>query len=171
MKIVAFTGAGISASAGIPTFDSTWKGKPIRNFLTREYANNHPEEYQELMQETLKWLDKEPTLAHKTLAKAGIPIVTQNVDMLHQKAGSPKVIELHGNIKEGIVLYGDQIRNWFKAVDVIGEATHLLVIGCSLYSQPAGSLPGMAEKNGAKVIFINKDADKEVKEWFEKNLK
>lgn len=168
MRIVALTGAGISVNAGILGFDTSWKGRPVREILTRNFADQNPKVYQEFYQEILKWKDKEPTKAHKILAEADIPIVTQNIDMLHQKAGSKIVIELHGNLEKGIVLFGDEIKNWGAAVDLVGWATHLLVIGCSLYAKPAGYLPEMAERNGAKVIYMNKDADSELQAWLNK---
>ncbi len=170
MRIVALTGAGISVSAGIPAFDTSWRGMPVRDLLTRDFANHYPDLYASFHSEISRWLEKAPTRAHLALAEAGIPIVTQNVDMLHQKAGSNLVLELHGNLRDGIVLFGDDIKHWGEAVDLIGSATHLLVIGCSLYARPAGDLPAMAEQNGARVIFMNQDADRQVPEWIGRHL-
>lgn len=171
MRVVALTGAGISVSAGIPTFDASWRGMPVRDVLTRDFANRYPDLYGAFYQEISQWMDRQPTTAHRALADAGIPIVTQNIDGLHQKAGSEVVLELHGNLRDGVVLFGDDVRHWWDAVELIGSATHLLVIGCSLYARPAGDLPAMAEQNGSRVIYMNEDADRQVPEWIERNLK
>ncbi len=96
---VALTGAGISAPSGIPTFDMLWKGRPVREFLSREFFNENPVEFYELFREVLKWRNKHPNYVHRALAHYNFSIVTQNVDGLHKKAGSKKVIELHGNIE------------------------------------------------------------------------
>jgi NAD-dependent deacetylase len=97
---VALTGAGISAPSGIPTFDMEWKGRPVRDFLTREYFAEEPLGFFELFREIVKWRGKAPNSAHKALAHLGVSIITQNVDGLHQKAGSKKVIEVHGNCEK-----------------------------------------------------------------------
>ncbi len=169
-RVVALTGAGISVSAGIPAFDTSWRGMPVRDILTREFANHYPDLYAAFHQEITAWMEKQPSKAHYALAAADIPIVTQNVDMLHQRAGSSHVLELHGNLRDGIVLFGDNIRHWWESVELIGSATHLLVIGCSLYARPAGDLPAMAEQNGARVIFMNEDADRQVPDWLHRHL-
>ena len=97
---VALTGAGISAPSGIPTFDMQWKGQPVRDFLTREYFTENPLGFFELFQEIARWGDKQPNQAHKALAQHNVSVITQNIDGLHQKAGSSKVIELHGNCQK-----------------------------------------------------------------------
>lgn len=96
---VALTGAGISAPSGIPTFDMLWKGRPVREFLSREFFIENPVEFYELFREILKWRNKHPNYVHRALAHYNFSVVTQNVDGLHKKAGSKKVIELHGNIE------------------------------------------------------------------------
>ncbi|MBQ2955633.1 MAG: NAD-dependent protein deacylase [Clostridia bacterium] len=95
---VALTGAGISAPSGIPTFQGTWKNQPIRDFLTREYAENDPIGFFELFVDMVKWCDKEPNPAHKALAMLDIPVITQNIDGLHEKAGTKTVYPLHGTL-------------------------------------------------------------------------
>lgn len=165
MNTVAFTGAGISFAAGIPGFDTHWQGIPIRTMLTRQWANDNKELYRELYQEMLGWLDKQPTKAHHALAQAGIPVITENIDMLHQKAGSNKVIELHGNLREGLVLLDDPVRNWDKAVGIVSAASKLVVVGCSLDVKPAGDIPKRAQRQGAEVTIIDENADTEVVQW------
>ena len=175
MKIVAFTGAGISKAAGIPTFAEI---PGIKEKLSVEFKQKNPEEFNKainLLKTNVK--DKEPTKAHKILAKLKIPIITMNVDNLHTKAGSDKVIELHGNyIEDNIVLYGEQMHNPQGAINFIIEAVLeaqknkeeaiLLVIGTSMQTMFAETLVNFAEKCGMKVLFINRNADEETEEFF-----
>lgn len=95
---VALTGAGISAPSGIPTFQGSWKGRPIRDFLSRDFFNRRPEAFFELFIEMVSWCDKEPNMAHKALAALDIPVITQNIDGLHEKAGTRQVYPLHGTL-------------------------------------------------------------------------
>lgn len=97
---VAFTGAGISAASGLPTFDSVWRGRPVREYLSREFLHRDPETFYAFFWETLAhWSQAQPNPAHLTLADAGIPVITQNIDGLHQKAGSLEVYEIHGHLR------------------------------------------------------------------------
>ncbi len=106
-KVIAFTGSGISAEAGIPTFrgkDGLWNKYKPEELATPEAFRRDPRKVWEWYKWRMKKIAKaEPTLAHKVLAKweeRGIilGIVTQNVDGLHQRAGSKEVVELHGSI-------------------------------------------------------------------------
>ena len=96
---VALTGAGISAPSGVPTFQSLWKGRPIRDFLGRSYYERDPIGFFALYCAMEAWCRAEPSAAHRALAALGVPVITQNIDGLHQKAGSKRVIELHGNLR------------------------------------------------------------------------
>ncbi len=97
---VALTGAGISAPSDIPTFQGTWKGRPIRDFLSRDYFEANRAEFFELFLDMVSWCDREPNEAHKKLAEWNVPVVTQNIDGLHTRAGSKDVIELHGTLQK-----------------------------------------------------------------------
>jgi NAD-dependent deacetylase len=106
--ITVLTGAGISAESGIPTF------RDVRTGLWAQYRPEDlstPQAFQEnprLVWDWYAWLaarmaQAEPNPAHIALAELGrhvprLTLITQNIDGLHQRAGSPKVIELHGNI-------------------------------------------------------------------------
>lgn len=101
-RVVAFTGAGVSAESGIPTFrgpHGLW-----RNFRPEELAT--PEAFARdpaLVWEWYEWRrglvrEAEPNAAHRAIARIGADVVTQNVDGLHARAGSADVIELHGNL-------------------------------------------------------------------------
>ena len=107
MKVVVLTGAGISAESGIPTFrgkDGLWNRYDPHELATPEAFNRNPR----LVWEWYDWRRQliakaQPNEGHRVLAQmekelGDVWIITQNVDGLHQKAGSEKVIELHGNI-------------------------------------------------------------------------
>ena len=105
-RTTAFTGAGISVESGIPPFrgsDGLWsKFDPV--FLDIDYFHHYPERSWRLIKEIFyDYLGKaRPNAAHYALAemeKAGFlhSVITQNIDNLHQKAGSKEVYEFHGN--------------------------------------------------------------------------
>ncbi len=105
--VIVLTGAGISAESGVPTFRG--KGGMWRNFRPQELAT--PEAFRRDPATVWEWYDWRrgligacvPNAAHETLVEmeAALPdfaLITQNVDGLHQAAGSQNMIELHGNI-------------------------------------------------------------------------
>jgi len=106
-SLFVLTGAGISAESGIPTFrgkDGLWKSYSATDLATPEAFNRDPE----LVWEWYRWRqsiirDAQPNPAHIVLVKLekyvrSFMLLTQNVDNLHQLAGSANVLELHGNI-------------------------------------------------------------------------
>jgi len=111
--ITAFTGAGISVESGIPPFrgkDGLWN-KYDPGFLDIGYFNNNPNESWKLIKEIFyDFFGKaKPNSAHLALAEMGKmgfvnSIITQNIDNLHQEAGSKNVYEFHGNSKHLICM-------------------------------------------------------------------
>lgn len=97
---IALTGAGISVASGLPTFDISWNNIPIRDILTKEFFTKHPRTFYALYRKMLEWNNVQPNAAHRVLAKYNVSIITQNIDGLHQKAGSKHVLELHGSLRE-----------------------------------------------------------------------
>lgn len=105
-KIVALTGAGISAESGIPTFrdeNGLWEGHNIMDVATPEAFERNPALVLEFYNQRRKAaLNVEPNAGHLALAELqkyfDVTVVTQNVDNLHEKAGSEKVIHLHGEL-------------------------------------------------------------------------
>lgn len=110
-KIVVFTGAGMSAESGLPTFRNAngyfdrltgncYKGEDV---LSLPFLHRHPALFQKLYLEHFEFSPYEPNAGHLFLAEyeqahpGKLTICTQNIDGLHQKAGSHHVIELHGN--------------------------------------------------------------------------
>lgn len=105
-KIVVLTGAGISAESGLKTFrdsDGLWEGYDIREVATPEAWERNPTLVQEFYNMRRKnVLEAKPNAAHYALAKLEekyeVTIITQNIDDLHERAGSTNVIHLHGII-------------------------------------------------------------------------
>lgn len=108
-RIVFFGGAGVSTESGIPDFRSTdglyhQKYKyPPEEMLSHTMYERHPEEFYDFYRDKLLYPDAKPNAAHRKLAEleaAGklSAIVTQNIDGLHQAAGSRTVYELHGSV-------------------------------------------------------------------------
>lgn len=165
--LIAFTGAGISAAAGIPTFQDQ---PGIRDKLTRTYATRHPEKYQAVIQDMKQTCDDAaPTDAHRALAEYNIPIITMNVDGLHNKAGSQRILPIHGTLPN-IVLYGDVAPAYQTAMnwtDNLREGDTLLIIGTSFYTRIAMTLKNMALMHGADVQIINDNAETKVREFLE----
>lgn len=110
-NIVFFGGAGVSTESGIPDFRSErgiFKslekyGDTPENLVSHTHYMDHTEEFFEYYKENLIFADAKPNPAHIALAnleKAGKlkAVITQNIDGLHQKAGSEEVMELHGSV-------------------------------------------------------------------------
>ncbi len=104
--LVVLTGAGISAESGLQTFrdaDGLWEGYNVYDVATPEAWSRDPELVQEFYNQRRKAvLAAEPNAAHLALAKLEekyqVTIITQNIDNLHERAGSTHVVHLHGVI-------------------------------------------------------------------------
>ena len=105
-KVVFVTGAGISQESGIPTFrgkDGLWRNYDAMKLATIDAFYDDPklvwEWYNERRQNIFA---ANPNAGHKAIAElenfVDVVVLTQNIDGLHQKAGSSKVLELHGSI-------------------------------------------------------------------------
>ena len=105
-KLVVLTGAGISAESGIKTFrdsDGLWEGHNINEVATPEGFKQNPTLVFDFYNHRRRELQNvHPNLGHLTLAELekdfDVTIITQNVDNLHERAGSSKVIHLHGEL-------------------------------------------------------------------------
>ena len=102
-RVVVFTGAGVSADSGIPTFrgaDGLWRNFRAEDLATPEAFDRDPAlvwEWYEMRRSIIRGV--QPNAAHLAIAKlTDAVVVTQNVDGLHARAGSADIIELHGNI-------------------------------------------------------------------------
>jgi NAD-dependent deacetylase len=107
-KLVVLSGAGISAESGIPTFrdsDGLWEGFDVMEVATPEgWAKNPALVLDFYNQRRKRALEVKPNRGHEILAELekhfDVTIVTQNVDNLHERAGSSHVIHLHGSLFE-----------------------------------------------------------------------
>ena len=108
-RAVFFGGAGVSTESGIPDFrsqDGLYRQKykyPPEQILSHDFFVGHTAEFYDFYRDKMLCLDAQPNAAHLRLAeweKEGhlAAVVTQNIDGLHQKAGSKNVLELHGSI-------------------------------------------------------------------------
>lgn len=108
-RVLVLTGAGVSAESGVPTFrgggnTATWKGLPFEVISSGTMLERNLPlvwEWFDYRRDTLRSL--KPNAAHEAIARwqerfAELTVVTQNIDGLHQRAGSRHVVELHGNI-------------------------------------------------------------------------
>ncbi|SFC08713.1 NAD-dependent deacetylase [Parapedobacter composti] len=106
--IVVFTGAGISAESGLKTFrgdDGLWEGYRVTDVATPQAWARNPGLVQQFYNERRKAvLEAQPNPAHRALVtleeKYNVSIITQNIDDLHERAGSGSVLHLHGLITQ-----------------------------------------------------------------------
>ena len=125
--MVFFGGAGVSKESGIPDFRSVdglyhqAYRYPPETILSRSFYEKNPEEFYCFYRDKMLYLDAEPNPAHKKLAqweREGrlLAVITQNIDGLHQKAGSRNVLELHGSVH----------RNYCRRCGKLFDAQYLL---------------------------------------------
>lgn len=125
-RIVFFGGAGVSTESGIPDFrgvDGLYRQKyayPPETILSHDFFERRPEEFYRFYREKILITDADPNPAHLKLAEWEAEgkltaVVTQNIDGLHQKAGSKKVYELHGSIHRN---FCTQCGKFFTAEEV-----------------------------------------------------
>lgn len=125
-KIVFFGGAGVSTESGIPDFrsvDGLYNQKydyPPEQILSHSFFCSKTEYFYQFYRDKMLCLDAEPNVAHLKLAeleRAGKlnAVVTQNIDGLHQKAGSKNVYELHGSVHRNFCM---SCRRLYTAADI-----------------------------------------------------
>ena len=136
-KIVFATGAGISQESGIPTFrgkEGLWRNYDAMKLATIDAFYENPklvwEWYNERRQNIF---EAEPNLGHKAIAElekfVEVIVLTQNIDGLHQRAGSSKVLELHGSIvkiKCTVCDYRDEINSKFSEIPPMCKCGNIL---------------------------------------------
>ena len=119
--LVVLTGAGMSAESGIKTFrdaDGLWEGHNVMDVATPEGFLKNPELVLEFYNQRRQQLfEVKPNTAHYKLAELEhnyeVSIITQNVDDLHERAGSTKVIHLHGELLKARSVYDEfDIQEW-----------------------------------------------------------
>ena len=177
-RIVFFGGAGVSTESGIPDFrsvDGLYNQKydyPPETILSHSFFMAHPEEYYKFHRDKLVVDGAKPNRAHLRLAELEREgklqaVITQNIDGLHQAAGSKNVLELHGSIhrcdcggiiRPDIVFYEECLDEdvLSKSIRYIREAEVLIVGGTSLAVYPAAGL--LNYYSGHKLVLINRSA-------------
>lgn len=111
-SLVFFGGAGVSTESGIPDFRSETGlyhslqqyGHPPEEMISHSFFRKDPETFYDFYKKNMIYINAKPNPAHKALAqweRAGIlsAVITQNIDGLHQDAGSQNVVELHGSVR------------------------------------------------------------------------
>ena len=195
-NVVVFTGAGVSAESGVPTFRSDanalWREVDVRNFAYPDgYRRNQPDAWLWYAQRAATVRDVVPNAAHFAIAEIErhVPeflLVTQNIDNLHQRAGSRNVLELHGNLREprcfdcgahsvwtaepvceacggllrpDVVMFEEELPPGAmeRAREAAESCDLLLSVGTSNLVWPATEVPRYALRSGADVVIINPD--------------
>ncbi len=142
-NIVFFGGAGVSTESGIPDFRSTdglYNQKydyPPEEILSHTFFVSHTEAFYDFYRDKMLCLTAEPNAAHKKLVELEqkgklSAVVTQNIDGLHQKAGSKNVFELHGSIHRN---YCTQCHKFFDA-DFIANSVGVPTCDCGGIIKP-----------------------------------
>ena len=128
-NIVILTGAGISAESGIQTFrasDGLWHNHRIEDVATPEGFKRNPALVHEFYNERRRQLQADniqPNAAHLALARLGrefpgkVLLVTQNVDDLHDRAGSQNLIHMHGELNKVRCVKTERVYEWHHDVD------------------------------------------------------
>jgi NAD-dependent deacetylase len=192
---VVLTGAGISTESGIPDFRSPtgiWAQYDPMEYATIDAFRRDPEKVWEFYALRLDVLAKaKPNAGHAALAeleRRGLvqAVVTQNIDGLHQRAGSRNVIEVHGSIrsaeclecgttaplaaaaprctrcgalmKPGVVMFGEvlPVAELERATELARQARLLLVVGSTLEVYPVAGLPQETLSAGGALAIVNK---------------
>jgi NAD-dependent deacetylase len=121
-EVVVFTGAGVSAESGIPTFRDEagfWQRFPVEDFATWRglvrTALGRPRRLADFIHSVLHPIAvAKPNAAHRAIAEmerhTGVTVITQNIDNLHQEAGSTLVREVHGSLFEVVTCRGRFLR-------------------------------------------------------------
>lgn len=193
-RVAVLTGAGVSAESGVATFrdpDGLWARFSPQELASMDGFLANPERVREWYEYRLQVIDSvQPNAGHYALAKLEeqVPhftLITQNVDRLHQRAGSKNVLEVHGNLVENrcntcwwiddahnhtltcsqcggmmrpnVVWFGENLPvDVFKAAeDAARNCDVFLTIGTSAEVYPAAGLPYEARHFGAFVVEIN----------------
>ena len=186
---VALTGAGISTESGIPDFRSPtgiWARFDPMEYATISAFRRDPEKVWSFYAPRFSMLaSAQPNDAHRALAeleRRGYvrAVVTQNIDLLHERAGTRELVEVHGSIRQcecidcravypprcpscrsvlkpGVGMFGELLPEAAidRAFELAREAALLLVVGSTLEVTPVGSLPWDTKEAGGAVAIVN----------------
>lgn len=129
MRIAVLTGAGISAESGLKTFRDSkglWEGHDVMSVASPQGFAANPEVVLDFYNQRRKQLlEVNPNAAHNALAaledKNDVTIITQNVDDLHERAGSTQVIHLHGELLKAKSANDESYSIYFKDDIIVGD--------------------------------------------------
>ena len=163
-RIVFFGGAGVSTESGIPDFrsvDGLYSQKfdyPPETIISHSFYERKPEYFFRFYREKMLPLGFEPNITHKVLARWEqegklSAVVTQNIDGLHQKAGSKKVYELHGSVLRNYCVRCGK----FHSAEFVKESTGVPKCTCGGIVKPdvvlyEESLEGETIENSVRAI-------------------
>ncbi|MBR0462008.1 MAG: NAD-dependent protein deacylase [Erysipelotrichaceae bacterium] len=125
-RIVFFTGAGMSTDSGIPDFRSETglykNNMHAEEIISHSYFMSDPEGFYEFYKEKMVFTEARPNYGHEFIAKLqdrkDVRVVTQNIDGLHQMAGSKEVYELHGSIHRN---YCMRCHKFYSLADILNK--------------------------------------------------
>ena len=166
-NIVFFGGAGVSTESGIPDFrsvDGLYNLKykyPPEQIISHTFFQYKPEEFYRFYKDKMMCLDAKPNKAHTFLAKLEekgklSAVVTQNIDGLHQDAGSKNVIELHGSVRRNHCI---KCRGFYNEEEMIKYQGICPV--CGSYIKPDVVLyeEGLNEADISEAVRLIEEAD------------
>lgn len=198
MRVFVLTGAGISAESGVPTFrdaNGLWEGHDVMQVATPEGFARDPElvhRFYNMRRAALKSV--EPNDAHRALVRLEealgdeFLLVTQNVDDLHDRAGSRRVVHMHGrldqvrngkgdildwdgdlsvdtpcphtqtSLRPHVVWFGEMPLHMERILGFLPTCTHFVAIGTSGQVYPAAGFAAEAFRTGAHTVEINTEA-------------
>lgn len=203
-RTVALTGAGISTPSGVPDFRSAESGvwdrvDPMAVASLAAFRRDPSAFFNWIRPLAKTILNAQPNAAHYALAALEAAgrlqaTITQNIDLLHSKAGSQTLYELHGSLRQAtcqgcfdqvdsmplwkqfaangrfatcancghvlkpnVILFGEMLPadTMHRATQAAAQCDLMLIAGSSLEVSPAGELPYLAKRAGAKIIMIN----------------
>lgn len=190
VEVVVLTGAGISAESGLPTFrgqDGLWEGHRVEDLASPRAFQRQPElvqKFYNMRRRRLLSPEVQPNAAHRALAAAEASLgdrwllVTQNVDDLHQRAGSQRVLPMHGELLKArhcrtgevreirddlagtewrphIVWFGEMPLHMETIVEALRQCRLFVAIGTSGRVYPAADFVRIAANGGAETVEIN----------------
>lgn len=138
-SIVILTGAGISAESGVPTFrdaNGLWENHRIEDVASPDGFSRNPalvHRFYNMRRAALSTVHPNP--AHQAIARlqrehqGWVTLVTQNVDDLHERAGSPEVIHMHGELLKARCAKCDEVRTWRKDLDELMRCDYCRSVG------------------------------------------
>jgi NAD-dependent deacetylase len=163
-RVTFLTGAGMSTESGLPDFRSDtgmWQQKDPMYLLSRPAFKDRPHEFYAFFRQTfVPWADARPHRGHVAIGRLealgfDVSVITQNIDGLHQKAGSSAVIELHGHLRH-VVCTRCRKTHPLSALAAVGDGLPLCS-ECKAILEPAVVLfgdalpPGLFERAAERI--------------------